>query len=447
MTSSKMSPSLVPTDGNKRPIGRVPQESLHAYSSGPTESGPPSRSNSSRANILERGRTQSQTGLKMPTSSFSSRPSLEGQRPALESLEPIDRSKSANAKPRPSSTYLDSVVDFNLDRDSSKPKGSLSSVLRSDPLNSQPVNANSSDDDGPDDHITSDVDFLRSIESSDDSNKKKSRRRRSSSGGKSKRSSIPTISLSGTKQILAGKFGEAFRRFETNTASSTEASASEQESLRHLTAPLSPIMGSEATGTSGRSDEDTVEETEALSPEVRRELERRRLSQEEKRVAAAGAEYKRKLQTGDRSKGSVKASMIQNRVKTLLEESKSANISRRAEGYGKYTDMQTGPANKPMIPRKPVGERIKPSASGEKLRSNLISAPPPAEGKRLNRIDPRPNVAPKPLAFRTDNASSPSQGKDEDWEANFSKRYPSLSGIEMVETEITKDSGLRVRDV
>jgi AP2-associated kinase len=333
---------------------------------------------------------------------------------------------------------LNSGIDFVLDRDASKTKGPLSGVLMSDPSGSRLAGADSSDDDAPDDHIASDVDFLRSIESSDDSNKNKSRRR-SSSGGKTKRSSIPTISLSGTKQLLAGRFGEAFRRFETNTTS-PEAKIAEQESRRGLTAPLSPIMGSEATGTSGRSDEEAVDETEALSPEVRRELERRRLSQEEKRVAAAGAEYRRKLATGDRGKGASKAAMIQNRVKTLLEETKSASISRTAEGYGKYTDMQPAIASRPSIPRKPVAGSVTPYVAGERS-----DAPSLAEGKRFNRADLRPNVAPKPLAFRTNNAS-PVQGKDEDWEASFSKRYPSLSGIEMVETEITKDS-VRVRDV
>jgi AP2-associated kinase len=296
--------------------------------------------------------------------------------------------------------------------------------LQPDPAGPRLVEADSSDDDAPDDHIVSDVDFLRSIESSDDSNKHKSRRR-SSSSGRAKRSSIPTISLSGTKQLLAGKFGEAFRRFETNTA--PDAQIAEQEARRGLTAPLSPIMGSEATGTSGRSDEDAVDETEALSPEVRRELERRRLSQEEKRVAAAGAEYRRKLETGDRAKAPSKAAMIQNKVKTLLEESKSAGISRTAEGYGKYTDIQPV---KPSIVRKPV-------AGASRERSDA-----PSDGKRFNQA---PKIAPKPNAFRTNN-TSPTRAKDGDLEASFSKRYPSLSGIEMVETEITKDS-VRVRDV
>jgi AP2-associated kinase len=37
----------------------------------------------------------------------------------------------------------------------------------------------------------------------------------------------------------------------------------------------------------------------------------------------------------------------------------------------------------------------------------------------------------------------------EDWEANFSKRYPSLSGLELVETEIGigRSSETRIRDV
>ena len=39
-------------------------------------------------------------------------------------------------------------------------------------------------------------------------------------------------------------------------------------------------------------------------------------------------------------------------------------------------------------------------------------------------------------AVRGTNAVPANSGEDEDWETTFSKKYPSLSGLEMVETEI-----------
>lgn len=200
-------------------------------------------------------------------------------------------------------------------------------------------------------------------------------------------------------------------------------------------------MGSEATGTSGDEDDRNnalTEDDESLSPEVRRELERRRLSQEEKRVATAAAEYRQRLERGDRH-ASAKASSIQNRVRSLLDDS-NAPVQKTAEGYGKYTDLQPVPAQqiskapRPIVARKPVASPIKSS---------------------FDR--PSPRVAPKPMALRTggsgglgNNASQLSLAgarDDEDWETNFAKRYPSLSGIEMVETEIGKGPVERVRDV
>jgi AP2-associated kinase len=315
----------------------------------------------------------------------------------------------------------------------------------------------SSDEEGPDDHIASDVDFLKSIESGDDATKKRSSlSHRGSSGSKPKRASIPSISLSGTKTILAGKFGDAFRRFESSGSSAHPDARSETE---HLNAPLSPIIGSERTGTSGRSDDIAVEESDDLPPEIRREIERRRLSQEEKRVAAAAAEYKKRLEQGDRAgAGPSKASTIQSRVKNLLDDSKPVPVSRTAEGYGKYTDLNK--PERPLVPRKPVAG----SAQDRSVASSPVYPPrspigsPSIQQKPANiaiRTAPRPNIAPKPKAFRTGGATidstlaqSTSPVLDDEWETKFQKRYPSLSGIEMVETEIGSGSIRgRVRDL
>jgi AP2-associated kinase len=226
-------------------------------------------------------------------------------------------------------------------------------------------------------------------------------------------------------------------------------------------------MGSEATGTSGRSDEDAIDETQDLPPEMRRELERRRLSQEEKRVANAAAEYKQRLAQGDKRAAALsKASTIQNRVKNLLNDNnKNAPVNRTAEGYGKYTDVPK-PAGKPPTWRKPVPiSNMGPTAPEQNVAdadrprpfpgymSSSAAASSPATTQAAQRTGPRPSPAPKPMALRTGgNSVEPAAGRtkqeQDDWETNFTKRYPSLSGIEMVETEIVKGPGPRgVRDV
>jgi AP2-associated kinase len=477
-TSPLPSPSLQPIDVAKRPIWRVPRSrspneiptrSHQGSSPQPMQSELPPRPEptNSRRYFLERTRTKSQTALSLPKASVSSRPSLEGQRPSMEQLEPVEKSRSSSARPRPSSVYVESNIELLRDQDGSRPRRTSSTTPKLDGSGFEGIsNDASSDEEGPDDHITSDVDFLKSIESSEDTSKK-GNRRRSSSGTKTKRTSIPTISLSGTKNILAGKFGEAFRRFETNssTTNPSHEHASEKEPLNLPASPLSPIMGSEATGTSGRSDDydhdlyNTLEDSQALSPEVRRELERRRLSQEEKRVAAAAAEYRQRLERGDRAAaGPSKASSIQNRVRSLLDDSQGTQkVHKAPEGYGKYADtIGPGVPKQPprVIGRKPVPS---PTKSGIEVKANAGPSPTAtssaaaaaAAAQAAQRTGPR--IAPKPLAFRAGQVSqTPTTSNvkdDEDWETNFSKKYPSLSGIEMVETEIAKGPVSRVRDV
>jgi AP2-associated kinase len=309
----------------------------------------------------------------------------------------------------------------------------------------------SSDDEGPEDpdHIASNVGFLRAIES-DNAGKKKSRR--SSSGSKAHRKSLPSISLSGTKNILAGKFGDAFRRFEGHSSASQDPRSPspphDDEPVRGRV--LTPIAGSEATGTSGHSDDEyAIDETQELSPEVRRELERRRLSQEEKRVAAAAAEYKLRLQQGAQAPAN-KGAAIQNRVKELLDGTKEIQASRTAEGYGRFTDVTTT-GDRPPIARKPVAAgnaatvRPMPNPAIASFTGYGAPASTPAMTHRTG-----PRVAPKPRNLRTgggdvENSGGRSQQEEEDWEAKFSKKYPSLSGLEMVEADIRPT--MRVKDV
>jgi AP2-associated kinase len=468
------------TSISDRPIWRVPSKSPATskpadwLESSTEPELPPRPEPAPRPNILQRHRTKSQTTMNlnvpssMPKSPASSRPSLEGQRPsALDLSDSISRSKSANARPRPSSLYVESNLDYLRDRETAR-SNRLSAGLQNkfDPSKQGPAVADeSSDDDALEDPSESDLAFLRSRES-DEPSKRKSRR---SSANHKKRSSLGSISLSNTKNIIAGRFGDAFRRFEGNSSNAPEprtpSPLPDREPLRGST--LTPIAGSEATGTSGRSDDEALDETEDISPEMRRELERRRLSQEEKRVAAAAEEYKRRLEQGGRAAtGPSKVSSIQHRIKALTDESRNAPPpTRTAEGYGHFTDIPKVEQT-PAIARKPIGVSV--PRDGDRKAIAARSAPPTSAPststlQTAHRTGPRPNVAPKPQKLRTgtgtlDNPAARTQTVEgEDLEAAFAKRYPSLAGLEMVEMEIGSDtrpssgrqapSALRVRDV
>jgi AP2-associated kinase len=448
----------------------------------------------------------------------SSRPSLEGGRPSNEIIDPVTRTKSSNSRPRPASNYLESNIDFLREKEA-QARPSLSDKR---PLFIKPSDSVVLDPDSDEEtNIESNVDFLRTMEDTEAA--KKDRRRSSGPTGKSKRSSLPSMSLSGTKNLLAGKFGDAFKRFENNATTPpgprTPSPLNDME-RRDLT----PIAGSEATD--GRSDDGNIlEDMDSMAPEQRREIERRRLSMEEKRVANAAAEYRKRLAergpTAPKSIGGVsRAASIQNKVKTLLDENQGPSpIKKTAEGYGHYTDARPSPqqaqasrfeqsssasANpyakpSPSIVRKPVLQGIGIGAGIVHART----APPdhtsnPAQNlnfpkpRSLNPViqqqmphpisspatvsktgGPRPNAPPKPMHLNSistgpgqgfqNSSSPPKQGfgrgggrgemrqdmtpkEKEDYIADFSKRFPSLSGIEMVEREIEAGMGERERE-
>ena len=470
-------------DVNQRPVWRVPSPKNHHRSLSQTGmkdqqssklSSKPELTLPPRPSLLESHRSKSQTAtLTIPRSPASSRPSLESQRPsALDIGDAIGRSKSANSRPRPTSVHVSSNLEYLRDRElsarSSNPPDTSKPLPSAAPLDSD------SEIDG--NRITSNVEFLRSMES-DESQNHKSHRRSSSQSKHSKRSSLPTISLSHTKSIVKGKFGDAFRRFESN--SKDEPTTPQDQLIDRSGTNLTPIAGSEATG-GASDDERAIDETEDLPPEVRRELERRRLSQEEKRVAEAAAEYRRRLaEQGDGGKGKAgptRASTIQNRVKELLDDSKHVTTTRTAEGYGKYTDEQKElpprpeeVSRRPLISRKPITKpstavQMSPRPSPAQFipPTSSSSAPPMVYRTGPPSSSNRPSAPPKPKALRTgggqfDTSSGklspiikdkplpvPATNDDgtEDFDVNsFSKRYPSLSGIEMVETEIGYASG------
>ncbi|KAF2264876.1 hypothetical protein CC78DRAFT_616269 [Lojkania enalia] len=490
-TGIQTSPSSSPApqkyaDANKRPVWRVPDSSSHhhrALSQPRTlEKAQPSPSSlrpdhtlPTRPSLLESSRSKSQgSTLGIPKSPASSRPSLESQRPsALDLGDALGRSKSANSRPRPTSVHLESNLDYLRDRERAPGRSfDAPSLSKLSPSGA----TQGSDEETEEKNIRSSVDFLRAIE--DDSSGQRKHRRSTSQTKHAKRSSLSSIT-SNTRNIVRGKFGDAFRKFESNNATTAEPEPPLTPTghiIDRTGKTLTPIAGSEATG--GTSDDDrTMDETQDLPPEVRRELERRRLSQEEKRVADAAAEYRKRLaEQGDQIKGKAapsRASTIQNRVKSLLDDSKHIATSRTAKGYGHYADagkpLPSRPSEQsiarqpPAVARKSLPKVVPPTQpladlSFSKPRNapsqqilTSTSAPPAAQRTATGA---RPSAPPKPIALRTGSAAESVPGKSspvakdkplpvpatmdgDDFDmATFSKRYPSLSGFEMVETEI-----------
>ncbi|KAK6866157.1 hypothetical protein PG995_002685 [Apiospora arundinis] len=309
------------------------------------------------------------------TQSPSTRPNMvsTGGRPSADFMEPLSKTNSLVGRPRPASTYLESNLDYLREKETA-PKPMRSPGLPSMQFENRPSPSLEPQEDAT---IESNVDFLRSLEESEKMKKDKASKhgKRNSSLG----------SLSGTKNIFAGKFGDAFKRFEAKDSSfqpTRTPSPLRESERRDLNMPLTPIAGSEATD--GRSDDGRMlGDQEELTPEQRRELEAQALAEEERRVEAAAAEYRQRMAAREmggsgaasaplpKSIGGVsRAVSIQNRVQNLLEESqKVAPPQRTAEGYGRFTDaQQTTPRDKalPELPPKPsniaAGGRSAPPA-------------------------------------------------------------------------------------
>jgi AP2-associated kinase len=490
------------------PVQRYPSTSDHHRSASlpRTQDNTPNRSPWLRPEGFEQPLPPRNTSMNLQPGharhASSSRPSLEGGRPSNEVLDPIARTKSSNSRPRPSSTYLESNMDFLREKESSG-RPSLSEKRNSSYTRPDTAVADQSSEE--DTNIASNVDFLKSMEDTEAS--KKDRRRSSGAGNKTKRSSLPSMSLSGTKNLLAGKFGDAFKRFEhnTNTPPGPRTPSPLQDLERR---DLTPIAGSEATD--GRSDDGRLEDMDNLPPEQRRELERRRLSMEEKRVANAAAEYRKRLAergttAAPRSIGGVsRATSIQNKVKTLLDENQQPSPKKTAEGYGRFTDdvppsqanafqsqMPVNPYAKPAVARKPIIPGVvharttpiqQPGQEIDYSKPRAQQSQPPITSPAVvsKTGGPRPNAPPKPMHLNSISTGGQQRSNDvlqnsppkssgfmqgrqmplqagpdmtpqekEDYIADFSKRFPSLSGIEMVEREIegVEKGGVRSRDV
>ncbi|KAH0544328.1 hypothetical protein GP486_008525, partial [Trichoglossum hirsutum] len=132
-------------------------------------------------------------------------------------------------------------------------------------------------------------------------------------------------------------------------------------------------------------------------------------------------------------------------IKTLLDENHKTPAPKTAEGYGRFADPErlpqprrfegeaTGPFGPTIVKRKPVPtSQSRPSAHATSESMSRPSAPPKPQ-KLRTAAQPSPS-----LTNRAPQSSNDPNMNGDDWETNFSKRYPSLSGLEMVETEIDK---------
>ncbi|KAL4919316.1 hypothetical protein BDW62DRAFT_179339 [Aspergillus aurantiobrunneus] len=457
MTSPPQSPGVSELKLPSRPIHRFPSSEQPKTAESEKRQSRPGVSPIPSSKLEADPRISSD---RLSNLSASSRPSLEALRPPhLEVDDSLHRSRSTNSRSRPASIHTGSKLE--LPPRTAESARSSTDIPRSPYDGGSPLQHARTEVDYDRSNISSDVDYLRAKE--EESNRKREKRYSGSSSKHTKRSSLSTLSLSGTKTLLAGRFGDAFRRFEGSQESKTQCTAQE-DFPRPL---LSPVPGSETTGEHigppGDDDEDDI------SPEMRRELERRRLSQEEKRVASAAAEYRRRVTeqgeggrkpTGD----TTRSPAIMNRVQNLIGEASKPPPPKTATGYGRFTE-----ASDPALQAKQPEVQSRPSTRG--------AGPPPPVPKQetsstgyaaTQRTGPRPTAPPKPQSLRagitgTDPSgpsgfdrlqNQPAQGTPtspggEDWEANFSKRFPSLSGLEMVETEIEipKFPAVRTKEV
>ncbi|KAK0941202.1 Ark- serine/threonine protein kinase [Friedmanniomyces endolithicus] len=452
---------------SQNPIWRVPIDH-HRSISQPRASETPQAAVSSlrpgfmagqKSSLQDLHRSKSQTiTLEAPMSPTSSRPSLEGRRPSEFEFgdTSLSRAKSAQPRTRPSSVYVASNLDYLRDQEAasrSKKRPSMESRRHSRRPSQQGAETPTEEAQQP---IVDDMDFLRNEES--DLSRRKSHRK--SSSHHKKRSSLPSLTA-GAKNIFAGRFGDAFKRFEHSSSGDDKDAGDQAQPTTPLSygedrdgerVLLSPIQGSEATPSKySHSDADSaINETEDLPPDVRRELERRRLSQEEQRVAAAAAEYRARVVGGNSTGGSAtgqpsRASTIQKRVQSLLDEGRQSPVQRKtAEGYGKYTDapppvadtgygsplphsdLLPGKSTAPSstLTRRPVeSSAVEPSrnpypqtrqqqqATADPLPPADVPQPPasapptqhPAQQQPWNpqQISSRPSVPPKSQALRT----------------------------------------------
>ena len=341
----------------------------------------------------------------------SNRPSLEGQRPSARELEESSTSRdlSADSRGRVTSMYV-SDMDYLRSQEQSRSKrpsmesrrhsrqASWSREPQQAEDNNNKRNSNSQEDQ------FDDKDLLRPADEGG--------LMRKASGGK-KHGHQKRSSMSALGERLKGGFSDAFKRF--------EGWGPEQQQDLALITPtpgdhdddgeprlLSPIAGSEAALSRTSDFDSALDETEDLPPEVRRELERQRLSQEERRVAEAAAEHRARVAAQSTGSGApmTRANAIQQRVENFLREGRQSPAPKKtASGYGHYSDAAHAatsedpaavqhPAN-PILPTwtaPPIAAQ-KPAVTSAAVSGNIASV-----SKNPYPVKPKPIPQPNPNA-------------------------------------------------
>ncbi|KAG8414871.1 Ark- serine/threonine protein kinase [Metarhizium acridum] len=402
--------------------------------------------------------------------SLSSRPSLEDHRIQAQSTDPTLSSSTQVSRPRPASTSFESsTLDFLRERElAAKPsrmtvQSSMQNLQRRPAVAPQAIRVEA--------RKQTEEDLLLDVTKSPVTT-------RDEQTDINRRSTASTAS--GPKK-LAGKYGDAFNRFEGASPQESvgiiqselpESPEMPQKSTPHHDANVPPKQ-EPAVGPSANALIDIDEDS--MTPEMRRELERQKLEEEEKRVAAAQAEYKNRVGSsgkpvpGPKIVGASqrKASTIQSRVQSLLsEEQKPSPVQRTAHGYGKYTDDQSaapsGQKPTPNMVRKPMASRPTSAAPSNDTRSITVSTshsmPTPSQPRSAGQKPPAPKKKPTHLNSFPTGQRPPSPIKQsqyaqskhliavdlpgqpvlemsvqdkEDYIEDFTKRFPSLSSIEM----------------
>ncbi|KAK3192245.1 Ark- serine/threonine protein kinase [Lecanicillium sp. MT-2017a] len=215
------------------------------------------------------------------------------------------------------------------------------------------------------------------------------------------------------------------------------------------------------------------QDPEDMTPEMRREMERLQLEEEERRVAAAQAEYRERVSAASQkpkpipgqksSGGPPRTSSIQNRVQAYLnDDQKESAVKRTAQGYGKYTDAATAASKAtkepPEVKRKPDLAGVTRTNSMPQVRKpEPMGNTPPAASPAQAKAPAKPPAPKKPVHLNQlptgGRAISPAKERQDreqlvavdvpgqpalDWSSkdkddyldDFSKRFPSLSAIE-----------------
>ncbi|KAK8915656.1 hypothetical protein H634G_07889 [Metarhizium anisopliae BRIP 53293] len=401
--------------------------------------------------------------------SLSSRPSLEDHRIQAQSTDSTLSSSTHVSRPRPASTSFESsTLDFLRERELAAKPSRM--TVQSSMQNSQRRPAAAPQTIRVEGRKQTEEDLLLDVTNSPVTTQDEQT--------DINRRSTPSTA-SGLKK-LAGKYGDAFNRFEGASPQESvgiiqselpELPELPQKSTSHHDAKVPPKQ-EPAVGPSANALIDIEEDS--MTPEMRRELERQRLEEEEKRVAAAQAEYKNRVGSsgkpvpGPKIVGASqrKASTIQSRVQSLLsEEQKPSPVQRTAHGYGKYTDEKSaapsGQKPTPNIIRRSMAPRpinATPSNdSGSITVSTSHSMPAPSQPRSTGQKPPAPKKKPThlnsfPTGHRPPSPIKQSQHAQpehliavdlpgqpvlemsiqdkEDYIEDFAKRFPSLSSIE-----------------